>query len=321
MALDHAVGLDIGGTTVIGAVISRDGRVVARKQIATHSAKGNSDGLRRIGKLVTNLIQDAGLTPAQIAGIGIGAPGNIDTARGRIESPAHLPGWDDFPIATTLRDQFHLPSLLLGRSQSAAIGEYWMGAGQGARNLFYMAVGTGIAGAFIFNGCLYSGLSANSEVGSQIIDPAGPECADGSKGCFEALASGSAIARMAAEAPAKSDLLALAGGDRTKLDAKLVVQAARDGDSFAQEVVERVGTALGHGIANVINMLSPDYVVLGGGVMLSWDAFAPAALAVIEQRCRIIPLQSVRIVQARLGLNAGVTGAARALWMHLSGTL
>jgi glucokinase len=321
LAVDHAIGIDIGGTTTVGAVISRDGRVIARKEMATNSTKGSADGLRRLGKLVNSLLKDSALTTNEIAGIGIGATGPINASKGTIENPFSLPGWEGIPVVNSMREQFGLPTCLLGDCQIAALGEYWMGAGQGARHLFYMTVGTGIGGAFIFNGNLYRGLSDNNEVGYQMLDFDGPECGDGTRGCFEALASGPAIARMAAEAPAKSKLIALAGGDTSKLDAKLVVKAAQDGDKFSIALVQRVGEYLGHGIANIINTLSPDRVVLGGGVMLSWNAFAPHALAVIEKRCQVIPIKQVTIAPARLGLNAGVTGAARALWMHLAGML
>lgn len=306
---------------MVGAVISRTGYIAARKEIATNSSKGIDDGLRRISKLVTSLIKDAGLTSSSIGGIGIGATGPVNSAAGRIENPFSLPGWDGMPIIPHLREQFNLPAVLLGDCQIAALGEHWLGAGQGAHTLAYITVGTGIGGAFIFNDRIYRGLSDNAEIGYTVIDRSGPACADGTQGCFEAQASGPAIAQMATEAPEGSHLLELVGGDRTKLNAKVVVQAAREGDKFAQSLVERVGNTLGHGIANVVNTLSPECVVLGGGVMLSWDAFANSATAVIQKRCQVVPINRIRIVQARLGLNAGVTGAARAIWLHIAGAL
>jgi glucokinase len=321
MAIDHAIGLDIGATTTVGAVISRTGYIAARKEIATNSTKGVDDGLRRITKLVTGLIKDAGLTSAQIGGIGIGVAGNSDAMAGRIESPQSLPGWEGMPVIASIRAQFGLPACLLGDSQVAALGEHWLGAAQGARNVFYMAVGKGISGAFIFNGSVYRGLSDNAEVGYQVIDRSAPDCTDVTKGCLEAKASEAAIMSMAAEAPKNSRLVSLAGGDTAKLTTKLVAQAAREGDDFAQSVVQRVGTALGYGIANIVNLLSPDYVVLGGGLMQSWDVFAASAFAVIEQRCQVIPIQRVQIVPARLGANAGITGAAHAIWLHIAGAL
>lgn len=321
MAIDHAIGLDIGATTTVGAVISRTGYIAARKEITTNSTKGVDDGLRRITKLITGLIKDAGLTTAQIGGIGIGAAGTSDAVSGQVESPHSLPGWEGMPLVSSLRAHFGLPACLLSDSQIAALGEHWLGAAQGARNVFYIAVGKDISGAFIVNGNIYRGLSDTAEVGYQVIDRNEVDCADVTRGCFEAQVSETAIISMAAEAPQDSQLFALVGGDSSKITTKLVTQASREGDPFAQSLVQRVGTTLGYGIANIVNMLSPDYVVLGGGVMQSWDVFAASALAVIEQRCQFIPIQRVQIVPARLGINAGVTGAARAIWLHLAGAL
>jgi glucokinase len=321
MSVNYALGIDIGGTTTVGAVVSRDGRIAARKEIPTDSRKGIDDGLKRLAKLVSGLLKAVEITSANIAGIGIGATAPVDAVHGRIENPYTLPGWESIPIVSALHERFSVPVCLLGDCQIAALGEAWMGAGQTARNMLYLTVGTGIGGAFLFNGRLYRGLGDASEVGHHVIDLNGPECYCGGHGCFEILASGPAIARLAAEAPAESHLLALADGDRSRLDARLVVRAAEAGDAFAQGLVTRVGTYFGHGIANCINMLAPDHVVLGGGVMLGWAAFAPSALAIVEQRCKVVPGDQVKIAPARLGLNAGVTGAARAIWMHLAGEL
>jgi glucokinase len=319
---DYAVGIDIGGTTVVGAALRRDGQMIARRDMPTDSRRGSDDGLRRLGALVAALLDEAGITPGQIAGIGVGSSGPIDAASGTIHNPYTLPGWDGIPVVAALRDRFGVPACLLGDCQIAALGEHWRGAGQSARNMVYMTVGTGVGGALIVEGRLYRGLGDANEIGHQVIDVNGPECYCGGRGCVEVLASGPAIARRAAaEAPDGSLLLTLAGGDRAQISARLVVEASARGDSFAQSLVEQIGTVFGHGLANVINSFAPDHVVLGGGVMLGWSAFAPAALAVIERRCQIVPLRQVQIVTAQLGLNAGVTGAARAVWMMQGGAM
>lgn len=320
----HVVGLDVGGTNVVGAVVTgADARLLARASIPTDAARGPDDGLRRIGDLVERLIATTGLAYSEIGGIGIGATGPVDTPTGRIHNPYTLPTWEDVPIGGYLAGRFQLPTLLIGDCDAAALGEFWAGAGQGSRHMLYMTFGTGIGGGIIIDGKLHRGIDlASSEPGHMVIDWQGPPCYCGAQGCFEMLASGPAIARFARErAEVDSLLLKLVECHRELITAETVSQAAEQGDPIARELIRQTATYIGIGLANLINILTPEVVVLGGGVMQGWPVFAPVTLATIQARGKMVPIDQIAIRTASLKLNAGVTGAARALLDHLAGKL
>jgi glucokinase len=311
-----AVGLDIGGTNVVAGVIAGDdGRVLSRDSMPTDSRRGVEDGLNRIGSLIAQVIRTAQLTPEQIIGIGIGASGPVDSIKGLIQNPFTLPGWEDLPINAYLSEQFGVPCSLLIDTHAAALGEHWVGEGRGARNMIYLTFGTGIGCGIILNNQLYRGVGLTcGEVGHHVIDLNGPLCYCGGHGCWEMLAAAPAISRYAAEnAPDDTLLLQLAAQDRQKITPLLISQAAQQGDIFAQAVMERTAHYLGVGIANLINIFSPQVVVLGGGIMGSWPLFAPTALKAIARCASMVPLDRIQIRSAALGLNAGITGAARAI--------
>jgi glucokinase len=312
----YAVGLDIGGTNLVAGVIAgEDGRVVSRHSVPTESRRGVADGLERIGGLIAHVIEAAKLQPDQIAGIGIGASGPVDSIRGMVQNPFTLPGWEDLPINDYLSKRFSVPCALLIDTHVAALGEHWVGAARGAKHMLYLTFGTGIGCGIILNDQLFRGIGLTSgEVGHHVIDPSGPECYCGGRGCWEMLAAAPAISRYAAEnVPADSLLLKIVD-DRAKITPLLISQAAQQGDPFAHEVMERTAHYLGEGIANLINIFAPQVVVVGGGIMGSWPLFEPTARKVMQRCTAMIPLYGeIRVSPAQLGLNAGITGAARAV--------
>ncbi|MFN8561616.1 MAG: ROK family protein [Anaerolineae bacterium] len=318
------VGIDIGGTNIVAAIIARDdAHVVSRSSIATDAERGQQDGLRRIGDLIERVLTETGLDKQQIAGIGIGCTGPVDSERGLVQNPYTLPTWDDMPLVDALVERFALPTLLVHDCAAAALGEYWAGAGRGTHNMIYITVGTGIGAGLILDGRLYRGIGLLSgEVGHQVLDVNGPPCYCGARGCWEMFAAAPAIVRIAAERATDSSLLLrLAGGQREAITARLVSQAADEGDPTAVEIMDQTAFYMGVGIANLLNTLAPEMVVLGGGVMQSWARLAPTMLRTIHERDGMIPFDRIQIVPASLGLNAGVTGAARALLDHLEGKL
>jgi glucokinase len=316
------VGVDIGATnTRAGIVDAQNGTLVFRQTMLTEASHGPEDGLRRIGALIDIVMAEARVK--DIRGIGIGATAPVDVARGRIQNPFTLPTWDDVPIVDFIIERFHLPTLLLTDAHVATLGEYHVGAGQGSRNMLFVTISTGIGGGIITNGRLYRGVGLLAgEVGHQTLDLDGIPCYCGARGCWEMLAAGPAIARFAAE-QAEDDglLLQLAGGDRGNITGKLVAQAAQQGDAIAKAVMEQTGRYIGIGLANLMNILAPDVIVLGGGVMQSWSLLEAAMMAGIHERQGMVPFDLTRIVPAKLGDDAGVIGAAYALLKHLDGEL
>lgn len=322
MTLPYAIGLDIGGTSMVAGVIeSLTGKVVIRQSVPTESRRGHDDGLKRISALFDNLLQTANLSVNEVMGIGIGSSGPVDSVNGTINNPYTLPGWEGLPIVSYLTQYFQLPAYLLIDTQVAALGEHWVGAGRGAANMVYITVGTGVGSGLILNNHLHQGFNNYAgEVGHMVIDLNGPDCYCGAKGCLEMLAAAPAMSKYAAEhVPTDSKLLQLVQGDRSKITPKLVSQAAQENDAFAQSMMEREAFYLGAGVSNLINLLAPEVVVLGGGVMQSWPIFAPTLLETVRKRSGMIPSEQTRIVPAALGLDAGIIGAARGILAKQSG--
>jgi glucokinase len=317
----HVMGLDIGGTNMVAGVIaSEDGRVLGRLSIPTDSQRGVEDGLRRITELIDRSVLNAGLTRDNIGGIGIGSTGPVDSSTGRINNPFTLLGWDNLPLGDHLTAHFRLPTYLLGDCQAAALGEHWVGAGRGTRHMLYVTVGTGIGAGLILDGKLYRGLGlVSGEVGHQVIDVNGPDCYCGAKGCWEMFAAGPAIAQQAIKRVPKGGLLlTLANNDRSKITPLLVGRAAEQGDPFAIELLNQTAFYLGVGLANLLNVITPEIVIMGGGVMGSWSLLAPKMVETIRSRAAMIPFEQMHIVPASLGLNAGIIGAGRAILDHLN---
>lgn len=310
---EYVIGMDIGGTNIVAAVVrSADAQVISRQSVPTLAERGIADGLRRIHHLLRQIVEDSPVTWEQIGGIGVGSTGPVDCVRGRIQNPYTLPTWDDMPILDSLQESFHRPGVLLNDAHVAALGEFWVGAGRGTRHMIYITVGTGIGGGMVLDGKLYRGIQFFSgEVGHTVIDMNGPLCYCGAYGCWEMFAAAPAITRLAQERVVPdSFLMRLAGGQPENLTPRLLSQAAEQGDGLAKEILSQVGHYLGIGVGNLINIFAPEVIVLGGGVMQGWDYLTPRLFETINSRKAMVPFDEVRIVPAQMGMNAGVLGAA-----------
>jgi glucokinase len=319
---EYVLGMDIGGTNIVAAVVrSADAQVVTRQSIPTLAERGMEDGLRRIQDLVQRLVDESRISWTQISGIGIGSTGPVDCVRGRIQNPYTLPTWDDVPIVDYLQAAFQRPAMLLNDGHVAALGEFWAGAGRGTRHMIYVTVGTGIGGGFVLDGKLYRGIQFFSgEIGHTVIDLNGPPCYCGARGCWEMFAAAPAITRLAQErVPLGSPLMQLAENNPDNLTPRLLSQAAELGDLLAKDILEQVGYYLGIGVGNLINIFAPEVIVLGGGVMQGWDYLTPKLFATLNSRKAMVPFDEVRIVPAQMGMNAGVLGAAYSILTALEG--
>lgn len=316
MTTNAAIGIDLGGTNVRAAVIERaEGRALALASQPTLAQEGPERGIRRIEDLIERVMDEAGCPAGALAGIGIGATGPLDVKHGLIASPWNMPGWHEVPIVRLLAERFGLPALLDNDCNVAALGEHWLGAGRGCEDMIYLTVSTGIGAGIILGNRLHRGYNANAgEVGAMTIAPGGAMLED-LDGAWEALASGPAIARMGREA-GDAGLLSAAGGDPAKITAPLIAQMAMEGNPVAQRLMDEVAYTLGVGIANLLVILAPQIVVMGGGVMESWDVLQPRMSQVVRARTRLLPgLDEVPIVRAELGDRAGMFGAARLVFL------
>jgi glucokinase len=309
------IGVDLGGTIVrVGVLDASQAQLLAFNQAPIEATQGPEAGVSRISTLIEKTLAESGRE--RLDGIGIGVTGPVDSQRGLIQNPYTLPGWENVDIRSPLSQRFGVPVILENDADVAALGEYWSGAGQNVRRLYAITVGTGIGTAFIQDGAIYRGLGgAHPDGGHQVVDPAGPPCYCGARGCWESLASGPAIARLAQEQITEhpsSSLLALAGGEAGRIDARLVAEAARQGDSLALSVMENAARYFSLGLVNVVTLFVPEVIVLSGGVMNSISFFMPAIERALAEHDVMVPARKVRVVSAQLGYLAGTVGAAYA---------
>ncbi len=252
---------------------------------------------------------------AEIVGVGVGAPGPLDTKRGIVLLTPNL-GWVDLPLRQIIRDRLGLPAALDNDANCAVLGEWWVGAARESRHAIGITIGTGIGGGLILDGKLYHGASdVAGEIGHTTIDVEGRRCKCGNYGCLEAYASGPNIALRAVEeiqAGAVSMLPSLVGGDLKKVTAQTVYRAAKDGDELALEVVNDTARFLGVGIGNLLNVFNPEVVVVMGGVTLAGDHLFVPLRRETARRAFKPAVAACRIVPGELSGTAGVYGAAKA---------
>lgn len=304
-------------------VNSADGTAMYRETIGTLASRGPDDGMNRLCNLIKRVVEHSRVSQDAIVGIGVGCTGPVDTIRGLVQNPYTLPTWDDLPIVDILTQVFQKPTLLLNDAHVAALGEHAIGAGRDTLNMIYITVSTGIGGGIILNEHLYRGAGLMAgEVGHQSLDFNGRPCYCGGRGCWEMYAAGPAIAKMAqARVSPVSQLWTLAEGHTSAITARMVGEAAQQGDALAVDLLRETGTYLGVGIANLLNILAPEMIVLGGGVMQSQGFILPAIRERLQQQNFLVPADKIRIVPAELGLNAGVIGASFGLIRFLENKL
>jgi glucokinase len=317
----HFVGVDLGGTTVTGAVVDvTSGDVLGRQRVPTLAKEGHDAVMARMADLIDRAIGDAGLDRKEVGGVGIGAPGVLDLERGVTLFLPNLPGeWRNVPLRAAIEQKVGLPVSLLNDVRSFTLGEKTFGAGRDVHTIVGIAIGTGIGGGLVVSGQLHLGLEGTAgEVGHHIIDPYGPPCGCGSRGCLEAFASGPAITAMALKAITQgrtTRIAELVSYDLNRVTPEVVCRAALDGDSVAQEVYRRAGFYLGIGVANLITIISPQMVVIGGGVAQAGDLLFDPIRRTARESVHVTPFDRVQIVPAELGTDAGLIGAA--VWASL----
>ncbi len=317
---EFVVGIDLGGTNVRAAVVSQQGEIKAWAQAPIEAGRGAEQGIQRIQNLIRHVMQQAEIE--QIAGIGFGSTGPLDREKGFIQNPYTLPGWENVDVRTPLSQAFEAPLVMENDADAAALGEAWLGSGKGASRFALVTVGTGVGSGFIVDGVIYRGMGGeHPEAGHQVLDPHGPACYCGARGCLESLASGPAIAEHAHRAiPQNPDsALALFAQTGLTIQATHVVEAARQGDPLAQKIIREAATYLALGLVNCILFYLPECIALGGGVMKNYDLFLPHIQRVLSQHDIVVPARRVRLAPASLGNKAGVLGAARAIWQEIKG--
>jgi len=311
---DLFIGIDLGGTKIITALVDTEGQIIFRDYRETEAARGPAAVMARMIDAASRVMNGGGVAAAQISAVGVAAPGPIDARSGIVTTPPNLPGWKDMPLRQLIQDELGLPTALENDANAAALAEHRFGAGVGTKHMIYVTASTGIGGGFILNGELYNGATGGAgEIGHMTILPQGPHCGCGNRGCLEALASGRAIARDARErvkCGVPTLIADLAEGDLERISAKLVAQAAAQGDMEAQEILDEAMTYLGVGMANLVNLFNPELIVIGGGLTKMGARLFDPVRRIIDRRAFRTAAQVVKIVPAQLGDDVGVLGAA-----------
>ena len=302
--------VDIGGTKIAVGVVDGDGRVLSSAEVPTDVDRSYEDGLELVSGMLRKALQHTG---NKIAGIGIGSTGPVDPVSGEFGDVDFIPRWRGKNLVRDLQKIFDVSVALENDADAGALGEAGWGAGKNRARLVYVTVGTGIGGGIILQGQLYRGVEgAHPEIGHHVIDPSGPACSCGFRGCWEALATGPAMAAWFREQRSPD----FSSGPSPS--AKQICQLARDGDPLARRAVAREAYYLGLGLANLINLFTPDAIVLGGSVMKSADLLLDEIHKVIRQGCRFVPFEKTELLLASLGEEANLIGAAR-VWHHRYG--
>lgn len=269
--MKYAIGIDVGGTKISLALGTEKGKILARREIPTGTGRGTRGCVRELAANLRALILHSCIAPEKILGIGVGCPGAVDPSKDTLPRSPNLPGWAGLPLKRILGKAAGLPVFVANDANAAALGEKLFGAGKKAKDLIYITVSTGIGGGILINGRLYEGAgSVAGEIGHISIVPDGKKCACGKRGCLEAYASGTAIGNFVRERMTAKNtrVLKFLGRDK-KVSAKQAGQAAREGDKLAIESYRSAGYYLGIGLANLLNILNPETIVIGGGVLKS----------------------------------------------------
>ena len=305
----HIIGIDIGGTKLATVVADKNGNILHKVRKPTESEKGPHHAVGLLLTMVDEVLDLAGLKCEHISGIGVSCGGPLDTKTGIIYSPPNLPGWDALPLKEMIEAEFDIPTVIENDANASALAEAKFGGGRGYEYVLYMTMSTGIGGGIVANGEIYHGANDSAgEVGHQILLPDGPLCGCGQYGCLEALCSGPSIARRAQEAMADQPhtrILALADGLIDSVRSEHVLQAAREGDALAVALMEETAYYMGWGIANLVNILNPQIVLLGTVAVAAGDLLLNPIRRTVTEMAMERPAEAVKIMPAELGDSIG----------------
>lgn len=324
MAKKHALGIDYGGTKLLAAVVDLEtGEVVATAKKRTSASDGPKNILERIYAAADAALESAKLKPKQLAGIGVGAAGQVDADQGVLLGTPNLSqAVVDLPIASSLKKRYGVRATLRNDVQVAATGELAFGAGQGVSDFICCFVGTGVGGAVVTGGRLVTGASGSAgEIGHIVVDAGGRLCGCGGRGHLESYASRTAITRslMGDLKRGRDSILRELAPDLTTaamwpesgaVRSGVLQEAVERGDELVIETINESGRYLGYGLASVISLLNPERIVLGGGVIESVGLMYDVAVEYARREALAAPGAAVTFTRAKLGDFAGVVGAA-----------
>jgi glucokinase len=312
---EFTIGVDVGGTKVAAGLVNKRGELAKVLRVPMNPRGTAAEGFAAVTAVLDKILHDHAGTVGQIP-IGVCAPGPLDPLTGVVLNPPNVPCWRDFPLVAEIQRRYGVVAKLDNDANAAALAESLWGAGRSYSNVFYACIGTGIGTGIVLDGKILHGRTGSAAEGGHVsIDYRGPVCNCGKKGCIEALASGTAIARRAREAAlansaAAAQVLALADGEPSAIRSEMIDTAARNGDALAREILADTVEFLAVWLGNIVDLLEPDVMILGGGVS---EMLRPHFKEIqtrlqcwcVNARCGEIPL-----VPAHYGENSGIAGGA-----------
>ncbi|TDF97225.1 ROK family protein [Paenibacillus piri] len=311
----YTIGVDLGGTQIRAGLFDPAGKLLVKAEALTLANEGAEAVIGRMKESIYEVIRHVeGSISGNIAGIGIGSPGPLNPFTGVVLSPSTLPGMIDIPLRTIMTDEFRVPVYVNNDANAAALGEWLYGSGQHTNNLLYVTISTGIGAGIVVDGKLLLGEQGSAgEIGHMIIDPNGPLCSCGNRGCWEACASGTGIVERTKQKLERCDetqpYSRLQLCRTQELTAKDVFAAAMRYDALAMEIIEETRMYLGIGLINLINLYNPQKIVFGGGVSKAGDFLLKQPIEMAQQRS-LLGMRDVQFSMAALGENVGLYGAA-----------
>jgi glucokinase len=312
----YTIGMDLGGTKILAAVVSSEGHIVAEAKLKTRPEEGIDAVIERMVQTAGKAVQKAQVEWQDVIGMGVGVPAPLDPETGVVYNPPNLPGWGEVPLGPRLAEGLGVPVFLENDVNLGTLGEHALGAGRGTQDMVGIFVGTGVGGGLILDGKLRSGYRhAAAEIGHMIVLADGPVCGCGKRGCLESVASRRAIdrdIRLGIAAGRESIVPELADGKIGRLGSGVLAQAWRRHDPLVVEILTRAQWYLGLLAASIVNLIDPEMVVFGGGVVEAMGEEFLAPIRVTTRQYMILQAgaERVRIVAAELGDDAGVLGAA-----------
>lgn len=303
---DTVIALDLGGTNLRIAAVTRQGEVLHLTREKTRADAGPENLVNRMVEGIRRLEETLLRERCGVRGISVGAPGVIARDRGVVMSSPNLPGWEKISLLEMLGREFEHPMVLENDANAAAFGEFWAGAGKGRKTIVLLTLGTGVGGGIIVNGELLEGADGMAgEIGHLTVEREGAPCPCGNRGCLERYASATGIAARFGE---------LAGEEGAGASSEAVYRLAIAGNLMARRALAEAGVSLGVAMAAIVNIINPECIIIGGGVLPAWDFIIPAAAQEMRSRAFQAPAERVEIIPAALGDRAGIIGAAGIIW-------
>lgn len=313
---NYVIGIDLGGTNLKAGLVDKGGKITHHLSIKTDYNADPQAISDQIFELIDEIIKEAHVKKSDIIGVGLGSPGLIDKKGETIIFSPNLPRWRNIPIKLLVTERFSMPCVLENDANAAAWGEKWVGAGKDVRSLVMLTLGTGIGGGIVIDNKLWRGANnVAAEIGHMIIQMDGPKCSCGNNGCIEAYASATAMVRRFKELLKSGVSSSLK--DSREITAKMINDAAFQGDKASLDVIEETGRYLGIALVNVMHILNPEMIVLTGGMIGSGELLMNPIRQVTKQKAFEASYKDTKIVFSQLGNDAGIIGAAGCLLKEL----